>query len=173
MIRMRTMRRVPRNVLIVAVFTTAAGTGGGACGSHTSQTIDAAFRNRVNTICSAAATDHARHPFPLTSFDPLHPDPSQLPRVADYFARYGEGAQLAEQLTALGEPTQGRSEWNSLITLVNEATVNGQDQVAAARDQDVQQFVSLVRSAQRIHNQIVKAGTQVGFSASSPCVDVY
>lgn len=157
--------------LIVVVIST--GMGVLACGSGVPRNVDSAFRDRANRICESAVVDHAKHPFPFASFDPLHPDPAELPELADYFTRYGHGPQVTNQLIALGEPAEGRTQWDTLMTLLKEATVNGQQQIAAASQRDVPHFVSLVKLAPPIHDAIIKAGRQAGFPASSACARMY
>jgi hypothetical protein len=47
------------------------------------------FIAQVDTLCTRAVAAHASHPFPISDFDPEHPDPAELPVVGEYFARYG------------------------------------------------------------------------------------
>lgn len=78
-----------------------------ACGTSASGTSDSAFLSRANTICAKGVAHHTEHPFPFATFDPLHPDPSKLPELAEYFRLYGPEEQTASQLIALGHRPRG------------------------------------------------------------------
>jgi len=84
-----------------------AGCGGTAPpGSNetTGGTTRPAFLARVDSVCARAVTRHAGDPFPVTDFDPEHPDPSQLPAVGDYLLGYGGVPATTKALHALRPP---------------------------------------------------------------------
>jgi len=141
--------------------------------SSTPTAIEASFLKRANAACLVAVVSHQKHPFPFPSFDPLHPNAKDLPVVADYFIRYGEGSTVARELAQLGEPARGRAQWDALLALVQRSTTLTTEQISAARAKDVPKFVGLVNDTIRLQPQIEKAGRAAGFPPSSACGKVY
>jgi hypothetical protein len=174
-----------RHVTVKAAAMTAAlcllsfpGLAGCAGTSHSDQfalgrTPRSAFIVSVEAVCQRAVKAHDGHDFPLAQFDPLHPDPSQLPAVGDYFARYG---QLPETVTALHDltpPAADAAAWTSMLGLADRLTAVARRQIAAARDRNVSAFVSTVRTVKRLKGHIDAAGRRFGFGSESPCGQVF
>jgi hypothetical protein len=168
-------RRGSAGAVCLVSLLTVAGCGGT---SHSNQSATgpsphAAFVASVDAVCQRAVEAHAGHPFPLSSFDPLHPDPSQLPVVGNYFARYGQLPVTARALHALTPPAADAGAWSSILGLVDRLTANVRAQIAAARGEKVPVFVSTVLTTKRVTKRIDAAGRRFGFGPESPCARVF
>lgn len=130
------------------------------------------FIGQVTAVCRQAVHEHAKHPFPLHRFDPLHPDPAKLPAVADYFARYGGLEQIVARLSRLTPPARRAGAWYGLLSLADALKTTAQRQIAAARQRDVPAFVQTVRAVHALSRRIDAAGRRFGFPAQSPCGQV-
>jgi len=110
------------------------------------------FRSRAEARCKdAAAALAALPPFPFDNFDPLNPDPAQLPDVGRFFTGPHDPRPalqtLAEELTALGRPPAQRSEWKRLLAARAQQLAIIQRQDDAALAADVAGFVKSVRDS--------------------------
>ena len=150
-----------------------------ACSSGSSHHLVAAATSRgaflkaVNTVCARAVSAHAGHSFPLSNFDPEHPDASHLPIVGNYFARYGQLPQTVAALKELEPPPADTTAWQRLLTVAEEMRDNAQRQIAAADARDVKGFVATVHTVRRLTNQMNADGRRFGFSANSPCAQAF
>jgi hypothetical protein len=174
------MNRVPtgsareRIVLASAVVLLAASCGRGANAHHAATVPDnTAFIAAVGKVCARAVQAHAGHSFPLSAFDPDHPDPDQLPAVGTYFARYGALPATTAALHALPVPTSDAAAWRRLLTVADQIRDNAQRQIAAAQAKDVTAFVATVHTAQRLIDELETKGAHLGFTSSSPCRQVF
>jgi hypothetical protein len=127
----------------------------------------------VQNKCQSAVAAHSGHPFPLKDFDPLHPDPQELPTVADYFARYGGLPSTTRALHDLTPPPDDASAWKALLGLADQMTTNARQQIDAARSRDVNTFVRTVHVSDRLMRRIDDAGARFGFTADSACGKVF
>jgi hypothetical protein len=141
------------------------------CGSARSgsSAMDAPFLAKANAICVQAVQIQAAHPFPLKSFDVQHPDPSQLPVIADYFSQYGQAATTTSQLTALGAPPDHRADWQHMLSLLQQVSTNADAQIRADRNQDLAAFAATAAESQTLTAQIDKLGRSLGFAPADPC----
>lgn len=77
------LRLALTRLAIGAVVALVAGCGSGASPSRASTaSARSAFLSAVSDMCARAVSAHAGHPFPVSGFDPDHPDPDQLPPSA-------------------------------------------------------------------------------------------
>ena len=131
--------------LAMLAAVTLAGCGGGDNASTASTTttaagakIDPAFIAKVDAVCAKASKRFAANgQFPFQNFDPLHPDPGQLPKVGAFFKPNVSTERMVEnQLRALGEPAMGAPAWNAIRThaIASEANAIKQVHVALASD---------------------------------------
>jgi hypothetical protein len=151
-----------------------------ACGSDsphaappTPTSAHGAFVALVSHVCDRAVSAHQGHDFPVEGFDPLNPDPSQLPTVGDYFANYGRLPEIEHALHTLRPPSADAADWADLLRLVDRVTGNSQTQVRAARGRDVATFVATVRKGELLTGAIDAAGGRFGFHSGTACAQVF
>lgn len=117
-----------------------------------------ANRSFIRRASAACATEHrglsALPPFPLPDFDPLNPDPSQLPQVGQFFDGPGDARPLERTLLAalvkLGKPKVGASIWRGVTRGLPELIAGQTEQTNAALAGDVARFVAAVHAGDRI-----------------------
>lgn len=157
--------------LSIAACSSSNDQGSGAPSAKTGP-IDSAFVARVQAVCEAAVVGQGK-PLPVQNFDPLHPDPKDLPAVGAYFAKHGQVIATVQRIDALGEPSAGRSEWRTLRALIDQAPPISRRQIDAARRSDVSAFTKSVDEAKSLAEKINNAGGTAGFSTTSPCRRVF
>jgi hypothetical protein len=165
-----------RTTGIATVLTVAAALGLAACSSSSSSAsgdVDSSFVAKANAICATAVAEHQGGKLPIANFDPLHPQPSQLPAIGQYFAKYGGAIATTTQLDGLAPPGKHAADWTKLRTLLDQVAANSQRQITAAENSDVAAFETTVHTASSLSVQIDKLGPQLGFADSSPCHKVY
>lgn len=113
------------------------------------------FVKRATAACAAEAKAlRALPPFPLMDFDPLNPDPSQLPAVGQFFSGPGDARPLErtliKRLKKLGAPTDGASIWRRVTAGVPKLIAGQTEQINAALASDVPRFVAAVKAGDRI-----------------------
>jgi hypothetical protein len=117
-----------------------------------------ANRRFIKRAVAACATEHkalrALPPFPLTNFDPLNPDPSQLPSVGQFFSGPGDARPLEraliKRLKKLGRPTEGAAIWRRVTGGLPKLIAGQTEQTDAALASDVARFVAAVHAGDRI-----------------------
>lgn len=172
------LRRIAASGLGVGASVLLVGCGGGsgsaAAGSHGSSAgTRTAFVAQANAVCAQAVAKHAGHSFPVAGFDPEHPDPSQLPAVADYFAQYGGLATTTAGLHRLTPPNDDAAAWQGVLGVADRITANAQQQIAAGRARDVAGFVDAVHTANDLIPQLNQAASRLGFADDSACHQVF
>lgn len=168
-------RRAARLALaLTSLFASAAACGGSrpTSASH-DLAAPATFTARVDAACARAVQRHAGHPFPVSNFDPEHPDPAQLPAVGDYFARYGGLAVTTDALHALTPPVWASRDWRTLLAVADRIVANSHRQIAAARAHDTETFVQTVHMSTDLVGQLNNAAKRIGISGTSPCAQVF
>lgn len=140
--------------------------------STASTSAHAAFVASVTSVCERAVRAHQGHEFPVSNFDPLHPDASTLPAVGDYFADFGQLDEVDRALHALRPPPADAASWAGLVGLVDRIGDNSRTQIRAARARDVATFVATVRAGRSLIDQLDTAGVRFGFHADTACVQV-
>lgn len=140
--------------------------------SHSS-TEHIAFVQAVGRVCERAVAAHAGHDFPVSNFDPQHPNPDRLPAVGDYFAHYGRLPQIVTDFHHLAPPAEDAAAWRRLLEVADEMRTNALRQIAAADAKDIKTFVATVRTASRLTDQLNGDGQRFGFTANSPCNQVF
>jgi hypothetical protein len=141
--------------------------------SRTATANHAAFLTEINHVCAHSIAAHASHPFPLADFNPEQPDPSQLPTVGNYFARYGRLPQTVATLHGLTPPTEDAAAWHRLLAITDEMRANVIRQISAARAKAVSSFVTTVHTARQLTDQLNRAGASFGLSSSSACGQLF
>jgi hypothetical protein len=157
---------------VVLAVATACGSGSTANPAATA-TAHGAFLKAVDNVCARAVAAHAGHTFPLSNFDPEHPDPGQLPTVGNYFSRYGGLPQTTAALHGLTPPASDAGAWRRLLAIADQLRDNGQRQITDARARHVMAFVTTVHAAQRLTNQLDSEGARFGFTSTSACGQVF
>lgn len=147
------------------------GCGGGSSSDGASG--HAGFVASVDRVCAQAVAAHAGHPFPFLNFDPEHPDPSKLPQVADYFAKYGGLPRTTAALHRLTPPAADAAGWRKLLRIADSMTANAKRQIAAGRARDVSTFVDTVHESNQLTPEINNAGGRFGFTDQSSCGKVF
>lgn len=116
---------------------------------------------------------HAGHPFPVSNFNPEHPDPAQLPAVGIYFARYGGLAETTHALHALTPPAGASRDWRTLLSVADRIVANADRQQAAAHARDSKTFVQTVHVSSDLVRQLNNAAKRIGIRTTSPCAQVF
>jgi hypothetical protein len=158
-------------VLVAAIALSVAACGGS---KHTATVgIGSSFAAKANAICAKAVAKHDAHPFPVPSFNPLHPSARDLPAVGRYFAQYGNAAGTTARLDALAAPPRHHADWEKLRALIDDAAVNAQRQIAVAERSDIAGFEQTVTTARSLAKQINEIGPRLGFTSSSACSKLF
>jgi hypothetical protein len=118
----------------------------------------AANRRFIKRATAACATEHRAlrklPPFPFTDFDPLNPDPSQLPPVGQFFSGPADARPLertlAKALAKLGRPKAGANIWRGVTSGLPKLIAGQTEQTDAALAADVARFVASVHAGDRI-----------------------
>jgi hypothetical protein len=165
--------------VLLAAALAGCGTSAGAGNAHTPTTtghLDGAFIGRVDTWCVTTLQRYqaVQGTFPLPDFDPLHPDPAQLPQVGRFFAR---GAAVRDsipaQLHSLGEPATGVRAWNALRDDLIQSTALADTQITAASAANAPAFAAAAAQVRDLSDKIHAAGLQLGFPTDTPCADLF
>ena len=113
------------------------------------------FIRKATAACAAEHRGITRlPPFPLTDFDPLNPDPSQLPKVGQFFNGPGDARPLErtliKRLAKLGRPRVGANIWRGVTRGLPKLIASETEQTTAALASDVGRFVAAVHAGDRI-----------------------
>ncbi len=171
-------RRLAFAAGILLLSMSACGSNGSAKSSTTtgaprtadSPRVDAAFQARAAAVCKAAGDKlRAQGAFPFPDFNPEHPDPSKLGRIADYEAKtVATERSWDAQLLALGQPSSGESAWNIFVERIGDAVKETAAQQVAAQHGDAAAFTRTfheLSSAGLANHQIA---VQVGLPSCDP-----
>jgi hypothetical protein len=109
----------------------------------------------------------------VSNFDPEHPDPTQLPAVGSYFARYGGLAETTHALHALTPPAGSSRDWQTLLAVADRIVANSRRQIAAAHARDTETFVQTVHMSTDLVGQLNIAAKRLGIRSTSPCAEVF
>ncbi len=109
------------------------------------------FVRQATRACILAGEAFRRGaPFPLASFDPLHPTAGQLAVVGRYFSGPGDARPIEHRLLgdlgSLGHPPTGTALWRDVISALKHILANQTRQTNAALREDVPGFVAAVRA---------------------------
>jgi hypothetical protein len=136
-------------------------------------TVGQGFANRALVAC-ASALEHKQTwpPFPVSDFDPKHPEASKLPQVGAWLE---EGASVTftrwlESLKALGQPPTGGDAWADVLTSVERIKELNEQQIAAAGSGDTEAFAQATSDLAAEQARLVRATDAAGVSA---CADVH
>ena len=129
--------------------------------------VDARLIVHADQICTRASRQLAAlPPFPLSNFDPLHPDPALLPQVGAFFTGPGDPRPIFQtlntRLRALDQPPAGRGWWARMLHArgAELAVINEQDRAALAGDAPA--FVRSVRDSIGAFREIAITATVFG-----------
>lgn len=115
-----------------------------AC-SQAPPAVGDAFAARATAVCDQALeSKRAWSKFPVSGFDPAHPNTSAFPQVAVWletqvtptFAAWLDGLQ------ALGEPPTGGDAWSGVLAAVAKIVRGNADEITAAKAGDATGFVA-------------------------------
>jgi hypothetical protein len=121
----------------------------------------------ADQICARASRQLAAlPPFPLSNFDPLHPDPALLPQVGAFFTGPGDPRPILQtldtRLQGLGEPPALRDWWAGMLhaRVAELMVIDEQDRAALASDGPA--FVRSVRDSASVFRQVAITATVFG-----------
>jgi hypothetical protein len=125
------------------------------------------FRGRANTLCAATANQLAAMPrFPVSNFDPSHPDPKQLPEVGRFFTGPGDPRPLLRtldtKLRALGQPPVDQAGWTRFLAAQRAALAIRTQQDNAALAADTAAFTKSLAHVDQNYRQIAINATTFG-----------
>ena len=125
------------------------------------------FLHRANRLCTRASVQLAAlPPFPYPGFDPLHPDPSLLPRIGAFFSGPGDPRPtfraLIRALAALGSPPASPSEWKRVLDARRAGISVMTEQDNAALTANVRAFVNSVHDNDRAFRRIAITSSVFG-----------
>ena len=128
---------------------------------------DHAFRGRADALCASAARQLAAlPPFPFSTFDALHPDPTLLPAVGQFFTGPHDPRPtlraLDAHLRALGQPRADPDAWGRVLAARAAALAANDEQDEAALAADAPSFVKSVHDAARTFRAVAIAATVFG-----------
>ena len=131
------------------------------------------FAARAIAVCQTTLeAKQAWSAFPVAEFDPNTPDPSAFPAVAVWLE--DEVAPTFEAwldgLTKLGTPPSGGESWSEVLSAVDAIVQLNADQVAAAKNDDVEAFVEATDGLHAIQLDLEHATAAAGVA---PCADVH
>ncbi len=147
------------------------------CGGSSSETaapaVGSTFADRALTVCRAAL-EHKRawQPFPITGFDPGHPDAAKLAGVAAWLE--GQVTPTFEgwrdDLRALGEPPSGRVAWDATVADIGRVVQLNAAQVDAARSGDADAFARATEGLRALQPELRTAAEDAGVAT---CAEVH
>lgn len=165
-----------RRTLGVIALAASIATLGACSGEPEGQTpsgVGESFAARATSVCQTALeSKQAWSAFPVADFDPNKPDQSAFQEVGTWleddvaptFEAWLDG------LTALGTPPSGQGSWNDVLSAVDTIVELNADQVAAAKDNDVEGFVEAKDGLQAIQSELERATASAGVAT---CADVH
>ena len=131
------------------------------------------FAARATSVCQTTLeAKQAWSAFPVAEFDPNKPDPSAFLEVAvwleDVVAPTFEA--WLDGLTELGTPPSGGQSWSEVLSTVGAIVQLNADQVAAAKNDDVEGFVEAAEGLHAIQLELERATAEAGVAT---CADVH
>jgi hypothetical protein len=158
--------------LAIAVVVTQ---GWSAAISSAADKVSHSFADRVEAVCATNLKEYPPFgPFPLQSFDPEHPQASQLRVIGPYLERNQRGIRPLERaLTRLGTPASDAVLWRRVRALVFALLENAQAQRAAALSEDVRGFVKTVKENRSLSAQLQRAAMRAGLDDSGNCSKIF
>ena len=161
----------PRLIVVVAVVVVLAGCGGKADTQSTG--VGDGFAAKALAVCQAARNDkQGWQPFPVSDFDPFHPDPSKFPEVSSWLE--GQVSPTFHMwlsgLQALGAPPSAQEDWKATLDAVEKIDKLNGDQITAANNRDVSAFAAADTDLQSDQDELVAASEKAGVP---DCADVH
>ncbi len=138
--------------------------------SDQSMTVDPAFVDRAEAVCTSYADYNAEHLLRLPGFSRFAPDPDQLPKVAAFLDRNPAYHTLVSKLEGLGDPSTGGTAWTTAVADLGDGQRLVQEEVRQARARDADAFAAAEQdradSNAALHADLIAAG----LSPNSPCL---
>jgi hypothetical protein len=134
------------------------------------------FITKVNTYCSAeeARFNSTLGKFPFNNFDPTNPELTTMRKVGRYFAKALPIRQaIPTSLIKLGEPQEGKAQWDGLRALAIQSDRLAISQVHIALTGTTKAFVDNVNQTQAIQNKLESTAVRNGFSKNTPCGEIF
>ena len=170
-------RRLPALTAAALAAATLVGCGGTAATSTGGEaTVDSAFIGKADAWCARTVAGYhaAQGSFPARSFDPLHPDPAQLPQVGRFLARGNHIRDgMPAGLRALGEPTTGAAQWDRVRDLFLRTVHLAHAEITAALAGNTTAFATAAGKVRDLGKQIGTADTAAGFPDSTPFAQLF
>jgi hypothetical protein len=149
-----------------------AGCGGGAK-TEDAPAVGSTFAKRAVVICQKALESKKSWPaFPVSNFNPEHPDASALPKVAPWLKQQVAPTFDAwlSGLRGLGNPNTGTQAWSQTISAVARIDKDNRDQAAAAERGDPKRFAAMTTDLGKTQNDLERAASAAGVPS---CADVH
>jgi hypothetical protein len=164
--------KVPRRQTPLLVIALSCSISLTAC-SSAPPAVGQAFAARATAVCQKAIeSKQAWSTFPVSNFDPAHPDPSAFPKAAvwleDQVAPTFEA--WLNDLRALGEPPTGQTSWSDVLSAVEKIVEGNADEAAAANAGDPDGFVAAHDGLIETQTELERATAAAGVPK---CADVH
>lgn len=143
-----------------------------AC-SQAPPAVGEAFAARATAVCDQALeSKRAWSKFPVSGFDPAHPNKSALPEVAVWLEEQVAPTFEAwlDGLRALGVPPTGGDAWSDVLTAVARIVRGNADEITAAKAGDPKRFVAARDGLIETQTQLERATAAAGVPN---CADVH
>lgn len=127
---------------------------------------------RANAVCAVVTSYNRTHPNPYPNFNPLQPDPAMLKKVGAYFSA-SPYVDATAKLLELPVPTTNPQTWQTFSATVRTLRATVVAQNAAAVKGNVEEFLATLTPIQTQSQQIAQTAHQVGFTAGSPCGQLF
>jgi hypothetical protein len=160
-------------VIVICTSTCAVAGCGGDSQSDATPAVGDAFAKRAAAVCQKALkSKQAWRPFPVSGFDPAHPTPSALPKVALWLKH--EVAPTFDAwlsgLRSLGQPETGGQGWSDTIKAVARIDKGNVDQITAAERGDTDAFIAATNDLRTTQKSLERATAATGVPT---CADVH
>ena len=160
-----------RLLVVFAAMIVLAGCGGKSDKQSTG--VGDAFAAKALAVCQATLEDKQDwQPFPVSGFDPLHPDPSKFPEVSAWLTEQVAPTfhMWLSGLQALGAPPSAQEDRNATLAAVEKIDNLNGDQISAANNRDASAFAAADTDLQSAQDELVAASEKAGVS---DCADVH
>lgn len=142
------------------------------CSASANAKPDAAFTGHTTALCQADGRSIRAHerPFPFTSFNPLNPQPAQLPTIAAFYNAYDWQAALSvqRQMHAQPAPAQGSARWQAYLRQLDRYVANYRAQIVAAEQRSAKAFAATAVQFAHMAPAVNAAAAAAGVPACSP-----
>ena len=165
-------RVAPRRTLFL-LFTLATSVSSLTACSQAAPAVGETFAARATAVCEQALeSKRAWSKFPVSGFDPAHPDKSAFPEVAVWLQEQVAPTFEAwlDGLRALGEPPAGGDVWSDVLTAVEKIVRGNAEEITAAKAGDTKGFVDARDGLIQTQTELERATAAAGVPT---CADVH